>query len=223
MPEFHVAGRINLNNLQAHAARIRDEVNLVTGDGSYQLRLSPNGNGKAGALNERSRQAKINEYLQGVLKNLNGTIDFLIQHHDPVKVKMLKANDQAAVERNKEARKLQVVLDEIKNAEKQLRYTAKELQSVSKKYDKVTDWKYLSHLFRQCDEDMRRILTLEKENKRLRGDQKRTEWRLVKHLDIKGGSLSEPVVHKELIELENELKVLRHKADYLQEKVYKEQ
>ena len=60
-----------------------------------------------------------------MLKSLNATIDVLIQHHDPVRLR--KANDQAALERNKEARKLQVVLDEIKNAEKQLRYTAREL------------------------------------------------------------------------------------------------
>ena len=70
---------------------------------------------------------------------------------------------------------------------------------------------------------MRRILTLQKDNKRLRGDQKRSEWRLIKHLEQKGGSLSDPVLHKELVELDNELKVLAHKADYLQEKLYKEQ
>lgn len=104
-----------------------------------------------------------------------------------------------------------------------MKYTAKELASLTKKHEKVTDWKYLSHLYRQCDEDMRRILTVEKDNKKLRGDQKRSEWRLTKHLQKKGGgSLHDTAHHQELMELDNELKVLRHKADYMQEKLYKE-
>ena len=39
---------------------------------------------------------------------------------------------------------IQSKLNEIKNAEKQLKNTIKEMQSLKKKYDKVKDWKYLS-------------------------------------------------------------------------------
>ena len=40
---------------------------------------------------------------------------------------------------------------------------------------------------------------------------------------MRGDNLfSDEITHTELIELDNDLKVMRHKADYMQEKLYKE-
>ena len=44
------------------------------------------------------------------------------------------------------------------------------MASIKKKYDKVKDWKYLSNLYKQCDEDKRSIAKLEKDNKKLLAD-----------------------------------------------------
>ena len=104
---------------------------------------------------EYEKQRKINKYLNDTLKHLNLTIDILIDQYDPVKIKNTKArNDKYGqlTEREQQdkndALQIQRKLDEIKNAEKQLKNTHKEMTSLKKKYDKVKDWKYLSNLYK---------------------------------------------------------------------------
>lgn len=101
--------------------------------------------------------------------------------------------------------------------------TSKDLAGLQKKHEKVKDWKYLSQLYRQCDEDTRRILTIERDNKKLKAEQKKSEWKLTRQLNQRGDNLfTDEIGHQELVELDNEIKVLRHKADYVQEKLFKE-
>lgn len=52
---------------------------------------------------------------------------------------------------------IQQKLDEIKNAEKQVKMTNRELSNLRKKADKAKDWKHLSKLYKQCDDDKRSI------------------------------------------------------------------
>ena len=100
----------------------------------------------------------------------------------------------------------------------------KETTSLKKKYDKVKDWKYLSHLYKQCDEDKRAIDKLEKDNKKLAQDQKKADFRLNRKINKRSeGIFGEDLVHTELQDLDKEEKVLQHKADYLQEKMFKDQ
>jgi regulator of replication initiation timing len=98
------------------------------------------------------------------------------------------------------------------------------MASLKKKYDKVKDWKYLADLYKQCDADKRAIQNLEKDNKALKTAQQKAEYRLARKLGPHGSSLfGDGITHTELVGLDNEMKVLRHKADYMQEKLYKEQ
>jgi hypothetical protein len=76
-------------------------------------------------------------------------------------------------------------LNEIKNAEKQLKNTIREMQSLKKKYAKVKDWKYLSQLYKQCEEDKRAIEKMEKDNRKLQGDQKKAEFKLARKVNTK--------------------------------------
>ena len=97
------------------------------------------------------------------------------------------------------------------------------MQSLKKKYAKVKDWKYLSQLYKQCEEDKRAIEKMEKDNRKLQGDQKKAEFKLARKVNTKNEQVfNNEIVHPELVELDNEMKVLRHKADYLQEKQYKD-
>ena len=73
-------------------------------------------------------------------------------------------------------------LDEIKNAEKTLKNANKELESYQRKFDKVKDWKYLSKLYQQCEEDKRAIEKLEKDNKKLTQDQRKAEFKLIRKI-----------------------------------------
>jgi len=105
-----------------------------------------------------------------------------------------------------------------------MKTTTKELQGLQKKYDKVKDWKHLSELYKQTDEDMRKIQKLEKDNKKLRVEQKKAEFKIAKHMNnVNEDLFNNDLNHTELVELDNEYKILRHKADYLQEKLFKEQ
>ena len=93
-------------------------------------------------------------------------------------------------------------LNEIRNAEKQMKTTAKELQSLQKKYDRVKDWKHLSNLYKQTDEDQRKIQRLEKDNKKLRADQKKAEFKIAKHMkNVPDNLFQEDLNYSELIEL----------------------
>ena len=96
------------------------------------------------------------------------------------------------------------------------------MQSLKKKYTKVKDWKYLSQLYKQCEEDKRAIEKMEKDNRKLQGDQKKAEFKLARKIKPNEQAFNNEIVHTELVELDNEMKVLRHKADYLQEKLYKD-
>jgi len=96
------------------------------------------------------------------------------------------------------------------------------MTSLKKKYDKVKDWKYLADLYKQCDADKRAIKNLEKDNKALKTAQQKAEYRLARKLNPHGSNLfGDGITHTELVDLDNEMKVLRHKADYMQEKLYK--
>ena len=65
---------------------------------------------------------------------------------------------------------------------------------------------------------------MEKDNRKLQGDQKKAEFKLARKINVKNdeNAFNNEIVHTELVELDNEMKVLRHKADYLQEKLYKD-
>ena len=98
-----------------------------------------------------------------------------------------------------EAQQIQRKLDEIKNAEKQLKNCLKETASLKKKYDKVKDWKYLSNLYKQCDEDKRAIEKLEKDNKKLAADQKKADFKLNRRINKRGeGIFGEDLLSTEL-------------------------
>lgn len=57
---------------------------------------------------------------------------------------------------------------------------------------------------------------MEKDNRKLQGDQKKADFKLQRKIAVKNEDVfSNEIVHTELIELDNEMKVLRHKADYL--------
>lgn len=90
-------------------------------------------------INEYEKQKRINKYLNGTLKHLNLTVDILIQQYDPVKLKNLKSltekyggvlSTQHAQQDKQEAVEIARKLDEIKNAEKALKNSIKELQSL---------------------------------------------------------------------------------------------
>lgn len=105
-----------------------------------------------------------------------------------------------------------------------MKSTAKELQSLQKKYDRVKDWKHLSDLYKQTEEDQRKIKQLERDNKKLRTEQKKAEFKIAKQMkNTPENLMQEELNYSELLELDNEYKMLRHKADYLQEKLFKEQ
>ena len=105
-----------------------------------------------------------------------------------------------------------------------LKNTQKELQSLAKKDEKCKDWKYLADLYKQVDEDKRKIESLEKDNKKLKTDQKKADLKLIKQINNRGDNLfNDEIVNSEIVELDNEISILRHKADYMQEKVFKEQ
>lgn len=175
---------------------------------------------------EHQKQLSVNKYLTGTLKHLNQTIDILIDQYDPVKLKRMKLNNAPHSDKQREqddAFSISRKLDEIKNAEKQFKNSQKELNSVKKKYDKVHDWKYLSNLYKQCDEDKRAIEKLEKDNRKLQADQKKAEFKLARKINLRGENLfNDDIQHTELIELDNELKMLRNKQEYIQERLIKE-
>ena len=58
---------------------------------------------------------------------------------------------------------------------------------------------------------------MEKDNRKLQGDQKKAEFKLARKINVKNdeNAFNNEIVHTELVELDNEMKVLRHKADYL--------
>lgn len=180
---------------------------------------------------ELEKQKKANSYLNETLKHLNMSVDILINQYDPVKLKsMRQASDKHSqlLEDDRLQKEEEVALEnklsEIRNAEKQMKTTAKELQSLQKKYDRVKDWKHLSNLYKQTDEDQRKIQRLEKDNKKLRVEQKKAEFKIAKQMkNVPDNLFQEDLNYSELIELDNEYKMLRHKADYLQEKLFKEQ
>lgn len=115
------------------------------------------------------------------------SVDILINQYDPARMKSVRqATDKYSqlLEEDRLPQEEELALannlNEIRNAEKQMKTTAKELQSLQKKYDRVKDWKHLSHLYKQTDEDQRKIQRLEKDNKKLRVDQKKAESRMSK-------------------------------------------
>ena len=65
---------------------------------------------------------------------------------------------------------------------------------------------------------------MEKDNRKLQGDQKKAEFKLARKINVRSvdNAINNEIVHTELVELDKEMKVLRHKADYLQEKLYKD-
>lgn len=105
-------------------------------------------------MRELEKQRKANKYLNDTLKHLNLSIDILIEQYDPVKLKSLKAltdkfrSKDSESERNDkgEAAAISRLLNEIKNAEKLMKNTEKELASMQKKHDKVRDWRFISKL-----------------------------------------------------------------------------
>lgn len=139
----------------------------------------------------------------------------------------MKAGAKSAADREKEeANAIARKLDEIKNAEKQVKITKKELASLQRKFDKVKDWEYLTSLFNQCEEDKASIEKLEKENRKLAAEQRKYELRHAKKAQPKQPSQTFPEgeqASEELQNLENEHRQLRHKLEYLQEKLVKEQ
>lgn len=64
-----------------------------------------------------------------------------------------------------------------------MKYTLRELSSLKKKHDKVSDWKYLSDLYKQVDKDKRSIEKLEKDNRKLKADQRKADLKLVKKIN----------------------------------------
>lgn len=106
----------------------------------------------------------------------------------------------------------------------------REYQNLSKKHDRMKDWQYLSGLYKQCDEDKKKIEKLQKDNKQLKLDQKKTERKLEKQIKMnveflsanQDKNISEIVTTQEVIELENEIKNLKFKVDYAEEKYLQE-
>ena len=143
----------------------------------------------ADGLKELEKQKKANTYLNETLKHLNTSVDILVNQYDPVKLKQVKqatdkysqlVQDDSLPKEDQEA--LTQKLNEIRNAEKQMKSTAKELQGLQKKYDRVKDWKHLSDLYKQTEEDQRKIKQLERDNKKLRTEQKKAEFKIAKQM-----------------------------------------
>ena len=79
---------------------------------------------------------------------------------------------------------IQSKLDEIKNADKLLRNATKEYNMVKKKYDRVKDEEYLEKLFTDCEHEKRQVEELEREIKKLNAENKRTEIKLQKRINV---------------------------------------
>lgn len=63
----------------------------------------------------------------------------------------------------------------------------------------MKDWKYLSNLYKQCDEDKRAIEKLEKDNKKLAADQKKADFKLNRRINKRGeGIFGEDLLSTEL-------------------------
>ena len=147
------------------------------------------------------------------------TIDILIEQYDPVKLHNLRSHQENAQQRA-DSVLIARSLDEIKNAEKQLKNSQKELGSITKKYNKVKDFKYLSNLLKSCEEDNKKIEQLEKDNRKLQTEAKKAEMKLNRKMR---GNLDGEIQHKELIELDNTIQVLQQKQQYIEDKLAKEQ
>ena len=64
-----------------------------------------------------------------------------------------------------------------------MKINQKELASLQKKYDKVTDFKFLSGLYKQCDDDQLKLKRLEKENLKLQWEQRKAELKIAKKIN----------------------------------------
>lgn len=121
-------------------------------------------------MKELDKQRKANKYLNDTLKHLNLSIDILIEQYDPVKLKSLKAltdryrSPDGEPERADKAEAVAIsrLLNEIKNAEKLMKNTEKELASMQKKHEKVRDWRFVARLQQKAEEDREEIERLEK-------------------------------------------------------------
>lgn len=67
-----------------------------------------------------------------------------------------------------------------------MKNTEKELASMQKKHDKVKDWRALARVQQKMEEDKVEIARLEKQNRKLRAEQKRGEYKLAKNSKREG-------------------------------------